>query len=147
MILRRTPRLLLTTLTLLILLLASPAFAQHAPPEKLHRWQSARFGLFIHFGPWSQTQSGLIWPLSTTDSDPQRKQWFSLNTTFNPTNFNPDEWAQIAKQSGAKYVVFTTKHHDGFCNFDTACTDYRITAPPGPYSRSPHPDINAAHVN
>jgi alpha-L-fucosidase len=128
------------------ILLSSPAFAQHAPPDKLHRWQDAKFGLFVHFGPWSQTSSGLIWPLATTDSETQRKQWFALNQSFNPTGFNPDEWSRIAKESGAKYVVFTTKHHDGFCNFDTAFTDYRITAPSCPYSRSEHPDITAALV-
>src|SRR5579871_3671903 len=133
-------------LLLIFFFLPSNLFAQHAPPERLHHWQSAKFGIFIHFGPWSQTQSGLIWPLATTQSADQRAKWFAQNKTFNPTHFNPDQWARIAKDSGAKYVVFTTKHHDGFCNFDTAFTDYRITAPDCPYSNSAHPDITAALV-
>jgi alpha-L-fucosidase len=131
---------------LLILLLPTTLLAQHAPPVQLHRWQDARFGLFIHFGPWSQTHSGLIWPLATTQSADQRTAWFNLNKSFNPTNFDPDDWSRIAKQSGAKYVVFTTKHHDGFCNFDTAWTDYGITSPTCPFSRSDHPDLTAALV-
>jgi alpha-L-fucosidase len=131
---------------LFVLLLASTASAQHAPAAQLQAFQSAKLGIFIHFGPWSQTQSGLIWPLATTQDQAQRARWFDLYKTFNPTNFDPDQWAHIAHDSGAKYVVFTTKHHDGFCNFDTALTDYRITSPDCPYSRSVHPDITAELV-
>jgi alpha-L-fucosidase len=52
-----------------------------------------------------------------------------LQTTFNPTHFDPAKWAAAAKAAGMKYVVFTTKHHDGFCMFDTKQTDYKITSP------------------
>ena len=85
--------------------------------------------MFIHFGPWSQTESGMIWPLATTKDIKQRQQYFELYRTFNPVKFDADQWAKAVKQSGAKYVVFTTKHHDGFCNFDSALTDFKITSP------------------
>jgi len=118
----------------------------HAPADKLKQWEDAKFGLFIHFGPWSQTESGMIWPLATTKDIQQRQQYFELYRTFNPTKFDADQWAKAAKQSGAKYVVFTTKHHDGFCNFDSALTDFKITSPNCPYSASAHPDLTGEFV-
>jgi len=118
----------------------------HAPADQLARWQDAKFGLFIHFGPWSQTESGMIWALATTKDAQQRQQYFELYRTFNPTLFDADLWAKAARQSGAKYVVFTTKHHDGFCNFNSALTDYKITAPACPYSSTVHPDLTAEFV-
>lgn len=51
----------------------------------------------------------------------------ALNQAFNPRRFDPCQWAELARQGGMKYVVFTTKHHDGFCLFDTKLTDYRMT--------------------
>jgi alpha-L-fucosidase len=51
----------------------------------------------------------------------------NLKTTFDPVKFNPEKWATAAKYAGMKYMVFTTKHHDGFCMFDTKYTDYKIT--------------------
>ena len=57
------------------------------------------------------------------------KAYENLQTTFNPTKFDPGKWAAAAKDAGMKYVVFTTKHHDGFCMFDTKQTDYKITSP------------------
>jgi hypothetical protein len=56
-----------------------------------------------------------------------------LPKTFNPLKFDPRQWADAAKQAGMKYVVFTTKHHDGFAMFDTKLSDYRITAPDVPF--------------
>jgi alpha-L-fucosidase len=120
--------------------------ALHAPTDKLKQWQDTKFGLFIHFGPWSQTESGMIWPLATTKDVKQRQQYFELYRTFNPVNFDADAWAKAARASGAKYVVFTTKHHDGFCNFDSALTDYKITSPNCPYSASAQADLTADFV-
>jgi len=59
-----------------------------------------------------------------------REKYFNLYKTFNPTEFNPDRWARLARNAGMKYVVFTTKHHDGFCMYDSAYTDYDITNTP-----------------
>jgi alpha-L-fucosidase len=59
------------------------------------------------------------------------KQWYwGLKKDFNPVNFNPEQWAKTAKDAGMRYVVFTTKHHDGFCLFDTKETDFKITNGP-----------------
>ena len=64
------------------------------------------------------------------------KEWYwNLNSVFNPVNFDPDQWAAAAESAGMKYLVFTTKHHDGFNMFDTQETDYKITA--GPFRDHP----------
>lgn len=113
----------------------------HAPKERMQWWNEQKFGLFIHWGPWSQTSIGAIWQIVKKDAPDVREKRFELYKTFNPTEFNPRQWAQLARQAGMRYVVFTTKHHDGFCNFDTKWTDLKITNPQCPYSRSENPDI------
>jgi alpha-L-fucosidase len=65
----------------------------------------------------------------------------NLQTTFNPTHFDPAKWAAAAKEAGMKYVVFTTKHHDGFCMFDTKQTDYRITSDKTPFHTNPRSNV------
>jgi alpha-L-fucosidase len=70
-----------------------------------------------------------------------RRRYFALNRTFNPVKFDPDSWAAVARNAGMQYVVFTTKHHDGFSMFDTRQTDYRITAPEVPFSRHPRANV------
>ncbi|MCG2817236.1 MAG: alpha-L-fucosidase, partial [Candidatus Aminicenantes bacterium] len=62
-------------------------------------------------------------------------------TTFNPMKFNPDKWAAAAKAGGMKYVVFTTKHHDGFCMFDSKYTDYKITDEACPFHSNPRSNV------
>lgn len=54
---------------------------------------------------------------------------------FKPANSNPDEWVQLAKDAGMKYLIFTTKHHDGFVEFDSKLTDYKITSERSPYGK------------
>ncbi len=122
--------------------------------QRLEWFQDMKFGLFLHWGVYSQTGSIESWPMVWEDrnwSNPAiktkeemveyRKKYFALNRTFNPTAFNPDMWAAAAKAAGMKYVVFTTKHHDGFSMFDTRQTDYRITSPQVPFSRDPHSNV------
>jgi alpha-L-fucosidase len=86
-----------------------------------------RFGLFIHFGLYSIPSRG-EWVKSIEHmSDDDYDKYYD---EFNPINYNPREWARIAKKSGMKYAVMTAKHHDGFCLFDSKYTDYCVTNTP-----------------
>jgi len=115
--------------------------------QKIAQWQDMKFGLFMHWGTYSQWGVVESWSICPEDEGwTQRrgpysasyneyvKAYENLQTTFNPVNFNPDKWAAAAKDAGMKYVVFTTKHHDGFCMFDTKQTDYKITSAKTPFS-------------
>ena len=61
--------------------------------------------------------------------------------SFNPVRFNPDEWAEIAAECGFKYLIITTKHHDGFCLWDTKQTDFKVTADNCPFSKHERADV------
>lgn len=125
-----------------------------AVKAKLTQWQQLKFGLFMHWGTYSQWGVVESWSLCPEDEGwcerrgPYAADWFAykkayenLQTTFNPGKFNPEKWAAAAKAAGMGYVVFTTKHHDGFCMFDTRQTDYRITHPSTPFSANPKANI------
>ena len=90
-------------------------------------FRDARFGLFIHWGIYSIPAKG-EWGFARGVM-PQ-DEYKALAKSFNPTNYNPAVWARLAKAAGMKYVVFTTRHHDGFCMFDSHFTDYKITNTP-----------------
>lgn len=95
--------------------------------ERMSWWTAGRFGLFIHWGLYSMPARH-EWVKSRekmTDSIYDRYMEY-----FNPDLYNPREWARLAKNAGFKYVVFTTKHHDGFCMWDTKYSDYKITRTP-----------------
>jgi len=126
--------------------------------ERLEWFQDQKFGLFVHWGAYSQWGCIESWPLIEEDkwARPDNlkawtdrnmdMEWFmrdywALPKTFNPVKFDPQKWADAAKYAGMKYFVFTTKHHDGFCMFDTHLTDYRITAPDCPFHTNPRADI------
>lgn len=111
---------------------------QMSKDERMQWWRQARFGMFIHFGIYSPAGGewdGKDWPgaaewlLVNAKADPleYRKK---LLPQFNPTKFVAAEWAQIAKDAGMQYVVITTKHHDGFCLWDSALTDYDVMNSP-----------------
>jgi alpha-L-fucosidase len=91
------------------------------------RWQRMRFGMFIHWGPVSLKGTEIGW--SRGDQVPVA-EYDQLYHQFNPTKFNADDWVALAKATGMKYLVFTTKHHDGFCMWDTKLSDYKITKTP-----------------
>ncbi len=112
-----------------------------APQERIQWWKDMKFGMFIHWGAWSQTGQGRIWDITDAEDRANSDHYFDLYKTFNPVKFNPKEWARLAKNAGMNYVVFTTKHHDGFCNFETQGTDLKVTNPDCPYSKSENPDI------
>ena len=128
---RKTCRLLPALVGLLTCLHLSPSARAGAPvsrdPERLQWWRDARFGMFIHWGPVSLTGTEIGWargqqiPIAEYDL---------LYTKFNPTQFKADDWVQTAKIAGMKYIVLTTKHHDGFCLWDTKQTDFNIMRSP-----------------
>lgn len=121
---------------------------------KLSQWQDIKFGLLMHWGTYSQWGVVESWSICPEDEGwtvrkgpyadnyfTYKKAYENLQTTFNPTKFNPEKWAAAAKEAGMKYVVFTTKHHDGFCMFDTKETDYKITSPKTPFSTNPKSNV------
>jgi alpha-L-fucosidase len=95
-------------------------------PENLknREWfQNAKFGMFIHWGVYSVLGDG-EWVMNMQQIP--LKQYEKLPTFFNPTEFDPKQWVQMAKDAGMKYIVFTTKHHDGFAMWNSKLTDYNI---------------------
>jgi alpha-L-fucosidase len=113
-----------------------PASAQaggathHGPPAnaaRLRWWRDARFGMFIHWGPVSLKGTEIGW---SRGNQVPIDEYDSLYKRFNPVKFDADQWVEIAKAAGMKYIVLTTKHHDGFCLFDTKQTDYNIMNSP-----------------
>ncbi len=87
----------------------------------------ARFGLFVHWGIYAIPAKG-EWTYAYDKWAPG--EYENLMHQFNPVDYDPAEWARLAKAAGMKYVVFTTRHHDGFCMFDSHYTDYKITNSP-----------------
>ena len=124
---------------------------------KLEQWQDLKFGLLMHWGAYSQWGIVESWSLCPEDhgwcerregTDPQdyftyKRDYENLPRTFAPVEFDPERWAAAARGAGMKYVVFTTKHHDGFCMFDTRLTDYRITGPDCAFADDPRADVTA----
>jgi alpha-L-fucosidase len=118
------------TLVLTSILAAAPLFAQTAAPVSpaaMKNWQDARFGMFIHWGPVSLKGTEIGW---SRGAQVPLEEYDNLYKQFNPTRFNADEWVAVAKAAGMKYMVLTTKHHDGFCLWDTKQTDYNIMNTP-----------------
>jgi alpha-L-fucosidase len=101
--------------------------SQKSDAGRLAWWQDARFGMFIHWGPVSLTGQEIGWARGSQVSIDEYDQ---LYKRFNPVQFNADAWVKTAKEAGMKYVVFTTKHHDGFCMWDTKQTDFNIMRSP-----------------
>jgi alpha-L-fucosidase len=92
--------------------------------ERLDWFRDQGFGLFIHWGIDSQLGSVISHSLVGATEDYDRFFFDELPKTFNPRKFYPEDWAVLAKLAGVKYVVFTTKHHSGFCMFRTATTPF-----------------------
>ncbi len=115
----------------------------HAPPEAIESWKDKRFGMFVHWGPVSLKGTEIGWSRKGprrgrarggTGSIPM-EEYDNLYKQFDPVEFDADEWVKIAQDAGMQYLVFTSKHHDGFSNFDSAHTDYDITNPDSPYGK------------
>jgi alpha-L-fucosidase len=97
------------------------------PEQDLAWWREARLGLFVHWGPVSLKGTEIGW--SRGEQVPE-DEYDGLYRRFNPTKFDARAWAKTAKAAGARYLVFTSKHHDGFCNWNTRFTDYNIMHTP-----------------
>ncbi|MGV8136613.1 MAG: alpha-L-fucosidase [Mangrovibacterium sp.] len=126
--------------------------------ERIGQWQDIKFGLLMHWGPYSQwgiveswsicpEDEGWCIPDTVKDYFAYKHRYESLGKTFNPVKFDPEKWAKAAKDAGMKYVVFTTKHHDGFCMFDSQYTDYKITAEDCPFHTHPKADVTREIFN
>ena len=120
--------------------------------SKLERWQDLKFGMIIHWGlyavpgiieSWALCSEDWIERDSTIAYEDFKKWYWGLKKDFNPVNFNPDQWAKAGGDAGMRYLVFTTKHHDGFSMFDTKQSDFKISA--GPFANHPKSDV-AKHV-
>jgi alpha-L-fucosidase len=90
-------------------------------------FQDKKFGMFIHWGASSVLSEG-EWVME--NSGIEVKDYKKLIHLFNPTNFDAAKWVSTAKQAGMKYIVFITRHHDGFSNWDTKYSDWKITNTP-----------------
>ena len=112
----------------------SVATAQ-TPDPRLDWWREARFGMFIHWGlyaipagEWNGRTDYGEWIRHTAEIPTGEYEKFVAR--FNPTKFDADAWVRLAKQAGMQYIVLTSKHHDGFCLFDSKETDFDVMATP-----------------
>lgn len=120
----------------------------------LEHWRDLKFGIIIHWGiyavpgiveSWSICNEDWVGRDTALNYEDYKKWYFSLSKEFNPMQFNPEAWANAAKSAGMKYLVFTTKHHDGFCMFDSKFSDFKITN--GPFQSNPKSNVTKEVFN
>jgi alpha-L-fucosidase len=147
-------------LALCFIVVSSSLYAQTGPdtyvwpkdPEvlkNLQKWQGYKFGLLIHMGLYSELGTVESWGLCPEewvgrDVDNYFDYCTNYRNTrfkFNPVNFDPEKWARMFKSSGAKYMIYSSKHHDGFCLFDTKYTDFKVTDKSCPFSGNPKANV------
>lgn len=118
--------------------------------EKLATWQGEKFGLLIHMGLYSELGTIESWGLCPEEwvgrhgYDDYYKYATDYRNTklkFNPVNFDPQKWAKMFKSSGAKYMIYSSKHHDGFCLYDSKYTDFKVTDKDCPFSANPKSNV------
>jgi alpha-L-fucosidase len=117
----------------LLLWCALPALCVAPPDARLARYNEWKFGMFIHWGPYSLASVEASWPIMRPDNrwhPITEAEYRALPARFNPQRFDPHAFVRLAKEAGQRYMVFTAKHHDGFCMFDSAYTNYKITNTP-----------------
>ena len=119
-----------STLTLLIITSFSHFAQLKNKPELNEQFMDMGFGIFIHWSMDSQLGSVISHSMVGASEKYLDKYINELPKTFYPDKFDPDEWARLFKVAGAEYVVFTTKHHNGFCMWDTKTTDFNIMNTP-----------------
>lgn len=120
---------------------------------EIENFRDRKLALMLHFGIYSQLGIHESWPLvdaearwsralvDWADGETLKKQYLGMWKSFNPVRLEPDRWADLAKKNGFRYLVLTTKHHDGFCLFDSKYTDFKVTNPECPFSKDPRADI------
>jgi alpha-L-fucosidase len=120
-----------------------PGPSERTSEARLQWWRDARFGLFVHWGPVSLQGTEIGWSRAGErrgykwgpGKEVPVEVYDNLYKTFNPTRFDADQWVAMAKAAGMKYLVFTSRHHDGFSMFDTAADGYKITSPESPFRK------------
>ncbi|MCE5326239.1 MAG: alpha-L-fucosidase [Planctomycetaceae bacterium] len=107
-------------------------------PKRMKWWTEARYGMFVHWGLYAQLERNeWVWAIENIPKEEYEK----LADTFKPKPRAPREWAKLAKESGMKYMVLTTKHHEGFCLWDTKLTDFNAA------KRGPKRDLVKEYVD
>ena len=111
-----------------------PIYVLKVSIDKMAWWREARFGMFIHWGPYAvlggdfhgylTRVGGPAWIMNRCKIPV--KEYQEMTRTFNPTQYNPEEWVLTAKNAGMKYIVITAKHHDGFAMFKSKASSYNI---------------------
>lgn len=121
----------------LLVLLMSMQATKAANNERLDWWKEARFGMFIHWGlysvaagEWQGKEIDGIGEWIQNFAKVPNAEYEKLAGKFTLLNYQPDNWAKMAKDAGAKYVVFTSKHHDGFCLYPSEVSDFDIERTP-----------------
>lgn len=118
--------------------------------ENLDKWQGYKFGLLIHMGLYSELGVIESWGLCPEDWIRRpgyddycdyARDYRDTKKRFNPVEFKPEKWARAFAGSGAKYMIYSTKHHDGFCLFDTKYTDFKVTDPECAFSINPNANV------
>jgi len=121
------------TLTVIaaIVTAAIPVCAQDAnQPDRVEWFRDQGFGLFIHWSVDGQLGSTISHSLVGSSDDYMDRFFTELPRTFNPRKFYPQDWAALARLAGVRYVVFSAKHHSGFCMYRTATTPFNIMETP-----------------
>ncbi len=135
---------------LIICCAVSHAFAHRKHTADMGWWKKARFGMFIHWGLYSQAAG--YWhgkPVHgagewiMTEAHIRRGPYAKLAQHFDPVKFNADAWVRLAKAAGMKYLVITAMHHEGFCMFPTKATHYNIVDDT-PWGKDPLAMLDAA---
>lgn len=116
-------------------------------------WQDAKFGMFIHWGLYSQlagewkgTRTEHIGEWIMKNMNIPVKEYEKMAADFNPTDFNAEEWVNLAKEAGMKYIVITAKHHEGFAMYHSKCSKYNIVDAT-PFKRDPMKELAEACSN
>ena len=134
---------------LLLIGISTCLVAQPVSPESVEWFRNAKFGLFIHWGLYSQAAGD--WKGHKAKGGAHMmlqeriplKEYALIANDFNPTEFNAEQWVKTAKEAGMKYLVITSKHHDGFAMYDSKCSDYNIVKRT-PYAKDPMKELVAA---